>query len=303
MVLCFARLFLTLCILPQNFFRSPELYRSMTELLDNPAVQAGVVPFVVALVLAAVLQRTRFSGLAIGAGFAAVIALAIGFSFEPLTAVRKMVLCGAGACLLLVALELRALAPSTRVRLALAAAAALAAVWVLLRVLVQKETGPALLAGLGAAAYLAALVDSGNHADADPLGLAASGLMLGLCAGVLAWLGASASMAQVGIAIGASSGAVLLIQMLGARRLPLGWTLALPASVLAGLVGLLAVFTASLPWYCLIPTLAIPWATRLYPRGKNKPIWLSAFLMAFLALIPVLVAVALARFTATASPA
>ena len=110
-------------------------------------------------------------------------------------------------------------------------------------------------------------------------------------------------MAQVGIAVGASSGAVLLIQMLTARRLPVGWTLALPASVLAGLVGLLAVFTASLPWYCLIPTLAIPWATRLYPRGKSKPIWLSAFLMAFLALIPVLVAVALAWFTAAASPA
>ena len=274
MEFCLARRFLTLRILSQNLFHYLELYQSMNELLDNPAVQAGVVPFVVALVVAALLQRTRITGLAIGAGFAAVIVLAIGFSFEPLTAVRKMVLCGVGACLLLVAMELRAVAPSTRVRLALAAAAALAAVWVVLRVLVQKETGPALLAGLGAAAYLAALVDAGNHADADPLGLAASGLMMGLCAGALALLGASASMAQVGIAVGASSGAVLLVQMLTARRLPVGWTLALPASVLAGLVGLLAVFTASLPWYCLIPTLAIPWATRLYPQGKNKPIWL-----------------------------
>ena len=273
----------------------------MNELLDNPAVQAGVAPFGVALVVAVLLHRTRFTGLAIGAGFATVIVLAIGFSFEPLTAVRKMVLCGAGACLLLVVLELGALAPRTGVRVALAAAAALAAVWVVLRVLAQKETGAAVLAGLSAAAYMAALVDAGNQADADPLGLAASSLMMGLCAGVLALLGASASMAQVGIAVGASSGAVLLIQMLTARRLPMGWTLALPASVLAGLVGLLAVFTASLPWYGLIPTLAIPWATRLYPQGKNRPVWLTAFLMAFLALIPALVAVALAWFTASAS--
>ena len=37
--------------------------------------------------------------------------------------------------------------------------------------------------------------------------------------------------------------------------------------------------------------------------GKDQPVWLAAFLMAFLALIPVLVAVALAWFTASAPPA
>ena len=274
----------------------------MNEFLDNPAVQAGVAPFVVALVAAGLLHRTRLMGLAIGAGFASVIALAIGFSFEPLTAVRKMVLCGAAACLLLMLIELRSVAPGVGIRVALAAAAAIAGVWVVLRVIQQQGTGPALLAALGAAAYMALLVDGGNHAGADPVGSAAAGLMMGLCAGALAWMGASASMAQVGIAIGAASGAVLLVQMLTGMRPPLGWTLALPASVLAGLVGLLAVFTASLPWYCLIPTLAIPWATRFYPRAKNRPVWLTAFLMAFLALIPVLVAVALAWFTASASP-
>ena len=274
----------------------------MNELLDNPAVQAGVVPFVVGLVVAGLLHRTRLMGLAIGAGFASVIVLAIGFSFEPLTAMRKMVLCGAAACLLLLLLELRPVSPGLGVRVALAAAAAVAGVWVVLRVLLQQDTGPALLAAVGAAAYMAVLVDGGNHASADPVGSAAAGLMMGLCAGVLALLGASASMAQVGIAIGAASGGALLVQMLTGKRPPLGWTLALPASVLAGLVGLLAVFTASLPWYCLIPTLAIPWATRFYPRAENRPVWLAAFLMAFLALIPVLVAVALAWFTASASP-
>ena len=74
-------------------------------------------------------------------------------------------------------------------------------------------------------------------------------------------------MAQAGIAIGASAGAVLLIQMLTGKPAPLGWTLALPANVVAGLVGLLAVFTGALPWYCLLPTLAIPWATL---RGAKR---------------------------------
>ena len=273
----------------------------MNTLLDNPAVQAALVPFVVAFVVAALLFRTRLTGLAIGAGFAAVIVLAIGFGFEPLTAVRKMVLCAAGACVLLVLLELGPISASTGVRISLAIAAAVAGIWVVLRVLQQQETGPGLLGAAGAAAYMAAFVGGGIRADADPLGLAATGLMMGLCSGALALLGASASLAEVGIAVGASSGAVLLLQMLAARRPPSGWTLALPASVVAGLVGLLAVFTASLPWYCLVPTLAIPWATRFYSRG-NRPVWLTAFLMALLALIPVLVAVAVAWFTANASP-
>ncbi len=274
----------------------------MNELLDNPAVQAGVAPFVVALIVAGLVHRTRFMGLAIGAGFACVIVLAIGFSFEPLTAVRKMVLCGAAVCLLLVLLESLSVALGMGIRAALAGTVAIAGVWVVWRVLQQRDTGPALLAALGAAAYMAALVDGGNRAAADPVGSAAAGLMLGLSVGALAWVGASASMAQVGIAIGAASGAVLLVQMLSGKRPPPGWTLALPATVLAGLVGLLVVFTASLPWYCLIPTLAIPWATLLYPRGTNRPVWLAAFLMALLALIPMLVAVALAWFTASASP-
>ncbi len=39
----------------------------MDTLLHNPAVQAGVAPFVVALIVAVSLQRSRLLGLAIGA--------------------------------------------------------------------------------------------------------------------------------------------------------------------------------------------------------------------------------------------
>ena len=85
-------------------------------------------------------------------------------------------------------------------------------------------------------------------------------LILGLGAGALALLGASAMLAQIGIALGAASGATLLVQMIAGRRAPVGWTLALPASVIAALVGLLSVFTGELRWYCLLPTLAVPWA-------------------------------------------
>ncbi|MES1979860.1 MAG: hypothetical protein V4451_17615 [Pseudomonadota bacterium] len=272
----------------------------MSELLNNPAVQAGVAPFVVALVVAVLLHRTRLLGLAIGAGFFMVIFLVLGFSFDSLTSVRKMILAGTAATILVLVLELTRVQASKAARAALAVLAAAAAVWVVLRVLQQKEAGPALLAGAAAALYLGALVESGNRAGDDSVRAASGALMLGLCSGGLALLGASASLAQVGIAIGASSGAALLIQMLTGKHAPTGWTLALPATVVAGLVGLLAVFTGSLPWYCLLPTLAIPYGPRVVPAGK-WPVWLTAFLSALAALVPMLLAVAIAWFTAGSS--
>lgn len=272
----------------------------MNELLNNPAVQAGVVPFVVAFVAAALLHRTRFLGLAISAGVASAVFLVLGFSFESLTSVRKMILAGAVATLLVLVLEGAKARAKPAIRAVLALAAAAAAIWVISRVLQQLEMNSALLSGAGAALYLVVLVESGNRIGGDTVRAASGALMLGLASGVLALLGASASLAQLGIAAGASAGAVLLIQMLTGGYVPAGWTLALPVSVVAGLVGLLAVFTGGLPWYCLLPTLAISWATCVVPAGK-RPVWLTAFLTALAALVPMLLAVALAWFTAGSS--
>ena len=273
----------------------------MDELLNNPAVQAGVAPFIVALIAAALLRHSRLLGLAIGVSFFTVILLAIGFSFDSLTSVRKMIVAGTATTLLVPLLELAGVPARVAVRVMLAAASAAITVWVIWRLLQQMEARMAWLAGGAAALYVAALVESGNRLGSDAVRSACGALMLGLGSGALALLGASASLAQVGIAIGAGSGATLLIQMLGNQRAPVGWTLALPASVVAGLVGLLAVFTAALPWYCLLPTLATPWATRLVPSAK-WPLRLSAVWCAFAALIPMLLAVVLAWFAARSSP-
>ncbi len=259
-----------------------------------------MVPFVVAFVAAALLHRTRFLGLAISAGVASAVFLVLGFSFESLTSVRKMILAGAVATLLVLVLEGAKARAKPAIRAVLALAAAAAAIWVISRVLQQLEMNSALLSGAGAALYLVVLVESGNRIGGDTVRAASGALMLGLASGVLALLGASASLAQLGIAAGASAGAVLLIQMLTGGYVPAGWTLALPVSVVAGLVGLLAVFTGGLPWYCLLPTLAISWATCVVPAGK-RPVWLTAFLTALAALVPMLLAVALAWFTAGSS--
>ena len=55
----------------------------MQDLLDNPAVQAGIAPLVVALIIALLLARTPAAWLAIAAGYATMLALSTGLSFSP----------------------------------------------------------------------------------------------------------------------------------------------------------------------------------------------------------------------------
>jgi hypothetical protein len=269
----------------------------MEELLANPAVQAGVVPFLSALAAAAALRRTRLLGTAVAVAFALVIALTMGFAFDPLTATRKLVLIGLVSALLVLALEMPGASPRPAIRAALCAAVAAAAVWMIWRVLQQQESFKAALYGLGAGAYAAALLESCLRATDDGIRTSVISLMLGLTAGALALLGASALLAQMGIAVAAGAGAVVLVQMIGGQRGPAGWTLVLPAAVITGLAGLLVVFTGSLPWFCLLPTLAIPWAARLVRRERHPP-WLAAPLTALASLVPMLLAVALAWVTA-----
>ena len=269
----------------------------MDELLAHPAVQSAVAPFLAALLVAAPLRRTRWLGLASVAAFAVVIGLTIGFSFESLTATRKLILAGLATAPVLLALELAGAEPGVGVRAALAAVMAAVAVWVVWRVLQQQEAVKAALYGVAAAAYVALLLESSLRVGGDAIRGSATALMLGLAGGGLALLGASAMLAQIGIAIAAGGGAVLLTQMVASQRAPAGWTLVLPAAVTAGLVGLLAVFTGSLPWFCLIPTLAIPWATRVVSTN-GRALWLTSVLSALATLVPALIALGLAWFAA-----
>lgn len=271
----------------------------MTDLLQNPAVQAGVAPFVAAVTASAVLARSRLLALAQVAGFLAVVVLAIGLSFESLTATRKLVLVGLGTAVAALAVEWRGGIERSRVtRAVLLGLLAAGSTWMLWRLLVQKDATGAILAALLAAAYVVTLVDSTLRVAADPVRGAAAGLMLGLGTGAVAVLGASALLGFIGIAMGASAGATLLVQMLRGRTAAAGATISLPAGAISALAGVLAVATASLPWYCLLPLLAVPWAPYAVPVSL-RPLWLRAGLTSLAALIPALAAGVLAWTTAT----
>lgn len=272
----------------------------MQELLANPAVQSAAIPFIVALVLGWTLHRPRLSGLALPAALAVVTALAAGFSFEPLTATRKLVLTGVACALPVLWLALRR-TDGPRAGAVLAALAAAASAWMLLRILEQREPAPAVALGLAAAVYAAALVEGGRRFTRDPVAASAAALFLGLGYGALALLGASALLAQFGIALGAAAGAILLVQMLRGPSPAPAWSLVLPVAVAGSMAGLLAVFTGALPWYCLLPMLAVPWAASLPGGGDRRPTWLAAILSSLAALVPALLAVVLAWMAARAA--
>jgi len=269
----------------------------MDEFLAHPAVQAGVAPFIVALALAAALGRTRLLGLALVAAFATAVGLTIGFSFETLTASRKLELVGLACALVVLGVELGGAACSLRIRLALDVAVAACTAWLLWRVLQQQPAAKATLQALASTAFIVALLESSLALREEKFRVAASSVALGFAVGVMSVLGASLVLGQIGIALAAGAGAVLLVLLLSPRS-AWSWTVAIPVPVVAGLAALLAVFTASLPWFCLIPLLAIPWATRMVPQPPASP-WRTAVLSLLAALVPAVLAAVLAWFTAS----
>ena len=240
----------------------------LQELLNHPAVQAGLAPFLVALIAAELLQRVRLSGLAIIAGFAITVYLASNFTLEPLTAVRKIVLLGlasAALALLLTLLQARWLV------WLLSLLGGAAAIWTVQRVLQQQPPQAMILWGAGCAAYVAILVwGMDKLLDQEPLRAASAATALGIGTGGAALVGASALLGQFGLAIGSSAAAHLLIQMVSNRPLSTGRTFTLPLAIIAGLTGCVAVISAQLPWYALPILATIPLAAWLVPLPNSS---------------------------------
>jgi len=241
----------------------------MEQLIEHPAVQAGLVPLVSALLLAVVLMRTRFAWLAIAAGYASMVAMSTGFVFTPLSASRKVLLlmllapvAGLGCDLL--ARRARAANP-----ILMGASAALS-VWVFLTVLAQREAGEAIAVGAGIAVFVALLVGLVLRLRDDGPAAGAAGLGLGLASGIGAILSASTGYFMSGVAVAAASGALLLVQFVRARAIPAGLTGALPIGLGAALFSAASLMLAQLPWYAL-PLMLLPAAIPALPVGAGWP--------------------------------
>ena len=105
----------------------------------------------------------------------------------------------------------------------------------------------------------------------DSVRAGAAGLGLGLGAGFAAVMAASASLGQLGMALGAASGGFLLVQMIFGRRIDAGLAFCLAAGVQGALVAAAALMLAGLGWIELAILAVVPLAARLPLPGA--PVW------------------------------
>ena len=252
----------------------------MQDLLNNPAVQSSLAPFLAGLVVAGLLFPLRLGGLAAAAGFLATVYLVGDFTLESLDSKRKLVLAAMAAPVLGVLADL-AFKPTRATGPVLGVVFAAAGGWVFLNLLKQKTGADLALHGAGLAAFMVWTVAFTVALLSDPLRAGAAGLGLGLGAGVAAVLGASALLGQYGMGMGAGCGAFLLLNMILGPRLAPGTTLTLTASVAASLVAAGAVLTGQLPWYALIALALVPVLVRL-PLPKSAT-WVQAIVAALYA--------------------
>jgi hypothetical protein len=265
----------------------------LTDWLHDPFVQSGAVPFLAGLVAAAVLRPVRLGGLAAGAGFLAAVWLIGNFAWEPLTAGRKLVVAGMAAMALGALIDLANVRPASTVRIALGLAFGAATVWMLWAVLMQRPPAMALGIGAGAFALVAWTVGAAVASAGDPVRAGAAGAAMGVGSGIAAMLGGSALLAQYGIALGAASGAFLLVVTLAGGRATACVGLALTAAVVAGLVIVGSAVLAQLSWLAVAAFALVPAAVRL-PLPASGNAWLRAVLALLYACVPAGLACAVA---------
>ena len=245
----------------------------MQDLLNNPAVQGGFAPFLVALVAAFALFSVRLAGLAIVAALGTAVCLIGGFAFPPASAQQKILLISLAVPLLGIIVDL-AFKPTRAAGPLLGLVFGLLVIWVGWNVLRQKDAAAMLAAGAGVAALVAWISAACFALRDDPVRAGAAALTLGLGVGISAVLSASGSYGQYGASIGAGAGAFLLVQMLLGRTIQAGATFALSAGVACGLIAAGAALGAQLPWYAAAVLALVPVATLLpLPKGR---IWLQA---------------------------
>ena len=266
----------------------------MEDLFNHPAVQGGIAPFVVALIVVLILHRVRLGGLALVAALATTVYFVAGFTFTPLTATRKIFLLGLAApvigvladkfiLLFLAAPVIGVLAdfafkPTRIGAVVLALAGAAAALWVFWPVLAQKEAAEAWLLGGTIAFSVAWIIGTGMLIAQDSVRAGAAGLASGLGVGITAIFGASVTYFLYGIALAAGAGAFLLVQMITGKKYAAGATFMLSATLVAGLLGAGGMILAKVPWYSVLLLAFIPLAT-LLPTPKKAPVWAQAVLL------------------------
>ncbi len=255
----------------------------MNEWASHPIAQSIIAPFIVALIASKLLNRLRLSGLAVIAGFCATVYLVADFNFEPLSAIKKIILSG------LIAAAIGLLLDLTQntwrfMRYLIVIACSNVVLWMLWPVLQQKEIQEATIYGIGIVTYVTWVAILMDRLATKPARAGSAGMGLGVGIGISALFSASALLGQLGLAIGVACSAYLLTQLMSGKPFFCGRTFTLPLSLLCGLIAPATMMLAQMPWYCLPVLAAIPLVAHV-PLPRNWSLREQIILLSILTLI------------------
>ena len=255
-------------------------------LLDHPAVQSGVAPFICALVVAGIFYRmSTLAGLAIISGFVASVLLSTGFAFDPLTSTRKITL------LILISPVLGLLMSYfthySKIWLNIYyLLGGFAVLWVLWPVL-SRNPVDMIMPVIGYMVYAGWMVGIFLRLSATTsLAAGAASTSVGFGVGLTALIGASALLGQMGLSLGAAGAAYLFVQLISKRDVEAGFIVTLTSGFAAALILPAAVVYAKVPWIVL-PIMAIVPIIAFYPFEDEDPIWKNTAILLIAMALPV----------------
>jgi len=269
----------------------------LDELLANPAIQGGIAPFFVALVIAGLFYRINIlAGLAIVAGFITTVSLTTGISFEPLSSTRKITLLVMIIPFLAIALQLIDKYNDFTIRVFHVFASA-AVLWVLWPVISNNPSIEMLFLTLSYIVYAAWMMKVFMRMSEQPAIVTSTAVTgVGIAIGGSAMIGASALLGQLGLALAAAGGAFLLVQLIKKSDEDSGLTLTMTSAMIAALVLPAAIEYAQVPWVVL-PIVAIIPLLAFYPFEDEDRVWKNTITL----LIGMVLLAALAFYIATQS--
>lgn len=268
------------------------------QILVNPAVQSGLLPLILAVVLclaARALGARWAAGAAVGAAYLASHLATLGLPpLPPVSAQQKLLY--VVLALLALGIALDSMHARRPLRLSLAAAAPVAALlWLAFPLLLRGPSAGVWLAlagaALGAVVVMVRLERQMEEGVTMPVTLVAAAVGTG----VVALLGGSASILQLALAVAAATGGYLLTNW-PRQRQPVGSALLALGALVPVLAGQLLLFTKTPPLAVAL-LLPIVFADALAGRAP-VPAALRPVLLGALCLMPFLMAVAAAWFGA-----
>lgn len=258
------------------------------ELLNHPAIEAGIVPFIIALIAGAILPR-RYAWWS-----TAIFAIAYFFAawlildgrLTPLSSSRKLVLMGAGAVVLGIITQISF--SRATVQKILIALAIIAVTWLIWPKLIRLDITQQLIMAAGVGIYAIWLSFAFHQLRDEDIASSMSATILGFATGICALIGASSLLGELGIAIGASTAAVALYGL--NRRTDHSAGFYFSVSILCTLIGVASVLYAKVPWYSLIALASIPLVAMLF-EWRYKSGWIRIIKLSILLFIPAGIAI------------